>query len=78
MAKGSGADTDYVIREVGKDRYEVAKFVYGCAQPTAVYTVTFNKLGQGKCDCAAAVYRGTGDGDKHVKMVRKWLQPTLT
>lgn len=77
-------DFEYFIRRVvhkpgskneGLNQFEVAKFnsMVGGEQPQRVYTVTISKLNQGKCDCPAGMYRGTGDSDKHVRMVRSWL-----
>lgn len=67
----------YIARVPGSDRdFTVAKFdsMEGGEQPLAVYNVRYDKDKQsGKCNCHAAVYRGTGSNDKHVLMVRQWI-----
>lgn len=67
---------DYYIRRVGPTDFEVAKFEdFGGDQPVALYKVTWDpKTGRGKCNCPAAAYRGTGVNDKHVQMVKKWVE----
>lgn len=73
------ADIDYVIGESKASASKIArsftvtKFGNG-DMPLNTYTVLFNpQTGYGKCDCPAAVYRNTGSADKHVLMVKKWL-----
>ena len=65
---------EYYISRKG-DGYDIAKFdsMTGGEQPKAVYHITVNKHGGMKCDCPAAMYHGTGENDKHVKMVKEWL-----
>lgn len=66
---------DYVIGKLAGDyQYQVAKFADDGA-PLQVYRVMYNhETGRGRCDCPAGMYRGTGSGDKHVLMVKKWLE----
>ena len=64
---------DYVIARKGEDTFTVTKFV-DKGIPFNVYNVIYKpKTGYGKCDCPAAVYRQTGSADKHVLMVKTWL-----
>jgi hypothetical protein len=68
-------DFEYVIGQsaVNPLAFTVTKFI-GDA-PRVTYNVVCNiATGYGKCDCPAAAYRNTGSADKHVLMVRKWLQ----
>jgi hypothetical protein len=73
---------EYYVKRTGAfdgvlELFEVAKFdsMTGGEQPVAVYTVKMHPhTGIGKCDCQAATYRGTGDKDKHVNLVRRWKQ----
>lgn len=72
MAKKSTAD--YVIARLGPAKFQVAKFG-DSEQPLAVYTVEYSvESDKGKCDCQAAIYRGTGSQDKHVRMVAQWVK----
>lgn len=67
---------EYYVRQIDEVNYEVAKFASmdGGEQPINVYNVVWNAVrGTGKCNCAAGTYRGTGKEDKHVKMVRQWI-----
>lgn len=69
---------EYVIFRLGEDKFEVVKFnIYASdeAPASAIYHVTWNSnTGKGKCDCPAAAYRQTGINDKHVQMVKKWVE----
>lgn len=69
---------EYVVFRLGEDRFEVVKFdVHASdeAPATAIYHVTFNPItGKGKCDCPAATYRQTGANDKHIRLVKKWIE----
>jgi len=65
---------EYIIGQVGEGKFTVAKFEPGEPLPRVVYNVSYNHVtGRGKCDCPAAMYRGTGAQDKHVLMVAGWL-----
>lgn len=68
------SDTDYVIGRLQEpNTFRVTKFV-GDA-PKNSYTVKFvPATGYGRCDCPAGMYRHTGSADKHVLMVKKWLE----
>lgn len=64
---------DYVIARKGEDTFTVTKFG-DKGIPLNVYNVIYKpKTRYGKCDCPAAVYRQTGSADKHVLMVKTWL-----
>lgn len=66
-AKFHAGGEEYFIREVGKDKYEVAVFLRGDT-PDNVYKV--NKIGnKWSCNCPARKAP-----DKHVKMVQDWLK----
>jgi len=56
-------DVDYIIRELGKGKYEISVWKRGDT-PSAVYTCTE----KGNCTCPA---RGTC---KHVKLVKDWIK----
>jgi hypothetical protein len=75
MSKSKQAKGEYFIRRsLGDLQFEVTKFVDGDL-PVATYKVTYNdSTGIGKCDCPAATYRQTGSNDKHVRLVKKWLE----
>jgi hypothetical protein len=67
---------EYVIRQIGEIKYEVAKFrdMSGGEQPLARYEVLYGPPRQmGRCDCPAGVYRQMGPLDKHVKLVAQWI-----
>lgn len=68
---------EYYVRRVGEVNYEVSKFdsMAGGAQPLVVYKVIYEpgRL-RGKCDCPAGTYRQTGIKDKHVQIVKEWIE----
>jgi hypothetical protein len=72
-------DVEYFVKQVDDVHFEVAKFNFRVgSEPIAVYKVRYNPAtGAGRCDCPAASYRGTGAEDKHVKMVKEWLEKSL-
>lgn len=68
---------EYYVRHCGGIDYQVSKFdsMVGGEQPLATYDVKYNpSTGYGKCNCHAAVYRQTGSTDKHVLMVKEWIE----
>lgn len=66
---------EYYIGRLGPITFQVTKFRDGDETPAAVYNVQWDETtGKGKCDCPAGTYRGTGPNDKHVKMVRNWVE----
>lgn len=75
MTKNKQGKGEYFIkRTLGDLHFEVTKFVDGDL-PVATYKVEYNdSTGVGKCDCPAATYRQTGSNDKHVRLVRRWLE----
>ena len=56
-------DVDYIVKEIGKEKYEVSVWKRGDT-PSNVYTCTE----KGYCTCPA---RGTC---KHVKLLRDWIK----
>jgi len=74
MATKSKAE--YCIRRVlGGLHFEVTKFADDGDLPIVTYKVQYDhSTGKGKCDCPAATYRQTGSTDKHVRLVRKWIE----
>lgn|GEM_PF-4547520 len=75
MAKTANAGVDYVIGQsrIAPNTFTVSKFGDGDV-PLVTYNVIYNpNTGYGKCDCPAARYRSTASGDKHVLMVKAWL-----
>lgn len=74
MAKAKSGKGEYFIKRVlGDLQFEVTKFVDGDL-PVNTYKVTYDAVtGKGKCDCPAATYRQTGSNDKHVRLVRRWI-----
>lgn len=59
---------DYVIREIGKNTYEITVWGRGDT-PDAIYTVKMNPKGtDGFCDCPARARC------KHIKMVKDWIK----
>lgn len=78
MAKaGASASVDYVIaKKAEPHHFQVTKFSDDSV-PLNVYNIVFNSsTGAGRCDCPAAAYRQTGARDKHVLMVKRWLERT--
>jgi hypothetical protein len=67
---------DYYIRRIGPTSFEVAKFEsFGGDQPKSVYQISWDpKTQRGRCNCPAYVYRGKGVQDKHIQMVKKWVE----
>ena len=62
-------DPDYIIREVSKDRYQVAKFTHGKA-PSEVYDIThFSKDSRWSCTCPSKI-----KPCKHIDSVRQWIK----
>jgi hypothetical protein len=59
--------TEYFIRELGKNKYEVSVWKRGDT-PSAIYTVS-NIGNKWMCDCPAR--KGT---DKHVQLVKDWIK----
>jgi hypothetical protein len=64
-------DPVYLIRQVKKDEYEIAKFTDG-KQPETIYNVWYNGH-DGTCNCPASWRDGGGPEHKHVKMVAEWI-----
>lgn len=70
---------EYYVRRRGEITFEVAKFreMTGGEQPLVVYNVVYDPSRnppRGKCDCPAGTYRQTGVNDKHVQIVREWIE----
>jgi hypothetical protein len=68
---------EYFVRRTGSTTFEVAKFpsMGGGEQPERIYKVSYNAArDDGKCDCPAGMYRGTGKNDKHVQIVKEWIK----
>lgn len=60
---------DYIIREVKKDHYQIAKFTHGKA-PSEVYDIThFSKDSKWFCNCPSRI-----KPCKHIDMVRQWIK----
>lgn len=70
---------EYYVRRKEGINYEVAKFpsMGGGEQPERVYYVIYDPSRtpeRGRCDCPAGMYRQTGVNDKHVQIVKEWIQ----
>jgi len=70
---------EYYVRRTGEIAFEVSKFdsMEGGSQPLVTYKVIYDPSRnppRGKCDCPAGMYRQTGIKDKHVQIVREWIE----
>uniref|UniRef100_A0A6M3KDJ5 SWIM-type domain-containing protein n=1 Tax=viral metagenome TaxID=1070528 RepID=A0A6M3KDJ5_9ZZZZ len=63
--------SEYMIREVGVNQYEITKWTRGDT-PTEIYRCYNTGKGKWTCDCPA---RGTC---KHIKMVKDWIKKGKT
>src|ERR1700752_876710 len=75
---GKEGKYEYQVVRLSEANFEVRKFLVGytTAQPLAIYNVVFDSLGRipPKCSCPASTFRGTGERDKHVKLVGLWVR----
>ena len=58
--------------------FEIAKFD-GTKAPVDVYFVSYaQSTGTGKCSCRGYRVHGKGNNDKHILMIKEWLDEQRT